>query len=168
MVTMLPPSPPEPVSETPPAPDELHTLQRRANFNQLSVEDMGRILEWADQDIPQTEIAQRLGKNQSSISRCLRKLGRSSVPIAKRIAEARAYRSVTRLTRIAEKSPNEDVAVKAGKAVLEVAGLTGQGLTGVSVGVQVIIGAPGQAAVDAQTITVTSVDRVSSNGGESR
>ena len=101
---------------------QLHTESATRGYQQLTISEIGLILEWHDKGVPQVEIAQRLGKNQSSISRLIAKLGTDSSPIAKRHFQTRAYRSAIRMTRIAEKGKDDD-AIKAARVVLAAAGV---------------------------------------------
>jgi hypothetical protein len=120
---------------------EMHSgmdLRRRASFSQLTISDIGQILEWHDKGVSQVEMAQRLGKNQSSISRIISKLGADSSLVAKRHFATRAYRSAVRMTHIAEKGKPDD-AIKAAKLVLSASGVTKED-SGTTINAVVVVG----------------------------
>ena len=136
------------------AHDTAQVLGTGPLYSRLTVDDVSLILRYHGDGLSQTEIAQRLGKHQTSIGRVIRKLGSDSSDIAKALFRARAYRSAVRVTRIAEKGRPED-ALKAAKVVLAASGVI-EGVSAINLGVQVIIGTPQQAALDASSITVMS------------
>jgi predicted transcriptional regulator len=140
---------PLPVDTLPAPPEALaqdalaHTVGQGPEYRRLSISDIGLILALHDEGKTQVEIAQRLGKHQSAISRCLKKLTGDSASVAQALLKARAYRSAVRVARIAEKSQDEGEALKAAKFVLQANGIGVDRASQVSVGVQVVLGYEG-------------------------
>jgi predicted DNA-binding protein (UPF0251 family) len=130
-----------PDASTPPT--EVHSLITGRTYEQLDVEDHLLILRLADKDLPQTEIAKRLGCSQATVSRSLKKHRLDTSQLAIGRAKASVLNAVDRAIDIAEKGANDDTALKAVKLVAGIAGIvhTGQQVT---VNNAVIIGQPGK------------------------
>ena len=118
--------------------------KREGKFTQA---ELGLILHLSSEGKTQVEIAQRLACSQAAISKALKRLGVDTTTLAEHHFKSRSYFVARRLTRIAEKSEDEDAAIKAGGKALEAAGLTGQRVSGSgAVQIQVNVGMPGQPA----------------------
>jgi hypothetical protein len=100
-----------------------HIVGQGPNYTRLSVTDIGLILQLHQEGKTQEQIAQRLGKHQTSVGRVIRKLAHDSSQVATALLKTRAYRSAIRVARIAEKSRDESEALKAAKVVLAGAGV---------------------------------------------
>lgn len=128
---------------TPEQNEPTHIVGQGPQYSRLSVADIGVILALHQEGKTQEQIAQRLDKSQSSISRVLKRLAGDSAPVATALFKARAYRSAVRVAHIAEKSKDEAEALKASKIVLAGAGVieTGQQVT---VNTAVVVAQPGR------------------------
>jgi hypothetical protein len=142
-------------SETQELDAAAYTIGQGPTYKRLTIEDIGLILKWTDEGKTQVEIAQRLGKSQAAISLVLKKIGNDSSQVAKRLLNARSYKSAIRVAHIAEKSRDEDAALKAAKLVLSAAGVTAdaKGDSGNQVYIQI-----GVAQIPQRTATGAKVD----------
>ena len=124
-------------------------------YKRLSVTEIGLILRLHDEGLTQVQIAQRLDKDQTAISQILSRLAGDSTAIALRLMKARSYQSAQRVTALAEKG-KADVALKAARTVLEASGVLSTS-SSITLGMQVVLGTPEQAAVDMRHVIVTVV-----------
>jgi hypothetical protein len=139
---------------TPPAaPLAYRDSREKGKF--LSQTALGLILKLHAEGKPQTVIASLVGVNQATVSKALKRLGSDSADLARHHLKARAYQTSRRLTAIAEKGKDGD-AVKAGKVVLEAAGVISGANSQIQLGVSVVIGGAQQPAFDSSSITVES------------
>jgi hypothetical protein len=128
--------------------------KRPAGYQHITQPQLGVILRLTAEGRPQTVIAAALGISQAGVSKALKRLGSDSTDLARHHLKARSYTTARRLTKVAEKGKDGD-AVKAAKLVLAASGVI-EGVTGVTVGVQVVIGGAQQPAFDSSSITVES------------
>jgi hypothetical protein len=135
----------------PPLPDG--SRQR----NHIPQNLLGAILRLHAEGKPQTAIAQFLGVSQPAISKALSRLGADTTDLARHHFKSRAYKTSRRLTAIAEKGKDGD-AVKAGKVVLEAAGVISSMNSSIQLGIQVIIGGESQPAIGAGSVQVEALD----------
>lgn len=89
----------------------------------LTHAELGLMLALRAEGKTQAQIAQRLDKDQTAISKALRRLGTDSTQLATHHLKAKSYAVARRLTSIAEKTSNEREAIAASKAVLTGAGV---------------------------------------------
>lgn len=139
---------PESLSETPPAHSE------DVAYKRLTHDQIAKILRLHDENLSQPQIAAIIGVNHTTIGRCLAKFADTS-DLALRSLKAKAQKAASRVIDIAENG-KPDVSLKAAKVVLAASGVT-ERVSGINVGVQVIIGTPGSPALNANTITVQAV-----------
>ena len=129
----------------------VHTSHAPPRYDRLTYEQLGTVLRLHADGKPQTFIAEAVNCTQSAISHALKRLGSDTAELAKHHLKSRSYRAARRVTTLVEKG-KDDVALKAAKTVLAASGVI-EGLTGVSVGVQVNIGSPGAPACDVHAVT---------------
>jgi transcriptional regulator with XRE-family HTH domain len=122
---------------------EVHSLVPAKSYEQLDVEDHLLILHLKEKGLPQTTIAQRLGCDQSTVSRSLQKHSVNSVSLTKALAESTAYEMLGGAIDIAKKGKDDETKLKAIKHVHAVAGL-GQSNQGFSGTLNVLIAQPGK------------------------
>lgn len=125
-------------------------------YERLDTEKLALLLRWSSDGLTQVEIAQRLGCSQPAVSQALKRIGPDATELASAYFRGRAYKVARRMSRIAEKGKDGD-AVKAGKVVLAASGVLKED-TAINVGVQVVLGMPGQSIgppldVRVQTLT---------------
>ena len=156
-----------PVSELQPveSPTPVHTAAVPPRYDRLSYEQLDLVLRLRAEGKSQAFIAEAVGCTQSNISIVLKRLGSDSSELAKHHLRARSYRAARRVTAIVENGKDAD-ALKAAKTVLAASGVI-EGVSAINLGVQVIIGTPQQAALDASSITVMSGQSMTSASGGS-
>jgi predicted transcriptional regulator len=128
--------------ETPSSAPPTHTGSDEPGYKRLTLEQLGKVARLTAEGLPQTVIAEQLGVTQSAISRAIHKLGTDTTELATLHFRSRSYRTARRLTDIVEKG-SDDNAIKASKVVLAASGVLKED-SGTTVGVQVVIGMPGQ------------------------
>lgn len=142
------------------APAEGYSDPPDRKWDKFTQAELGLILALRSEGKTQPEIAQRLGRSQAAISKALKRLGADSTGLAMHHAKAKSYAVARRLARIAEKSDDEDAAIKAGKTLWQAAGVI-QSNQQVTVNNAVLIAQPDkpetwgpgpQFAVDAQVV----------------
>jgi hypothetical protein len=139
-------------AETQPATYTQQPSYSRLNFNQLGI-----VLRLHAEGATQTTIAKAIGCSQASVSFALTRLGTDTADLAKHHFKSRAYKASRRLTAIAEKGKDGD-AVKAGKVVLEAAGVISSMNSSIQLGIQVIIGGESQPAIGAGSVQVEALE----------
>ncbi len=122
-------------------------------YRRLTYGDLGLMLQLTAEGKTQTDIAQRFGCDQTTISQALRRLGVDSTALAKHVLRSKSYLAARRATRLVT-SRKEDVALKASRLVLEGAGVIETAQSSFVSQVQVTIGTAQTPAWDASTITV--------------
>jgi len=125
----------------------------------LTQDQIAKILRLSDEGLTQVQIADAIGVDNSTICRTLANF-QDTTDLASRRFKASAIQTAERLIAIAEKSADEDAVIKAAKVGLEVAGLTGQRVTGAGpIAIQVNVGMPGQpAGPDPLMVNISSKD----------
>jgi transcription initiation factor TFIIIB Brf1 subunit/transcription initiation factor TFIIB len=138
----------------PPAPKQAD----EPKYRRLTLDQIKAIRDLRKLDKTQTEIAQVLGVDQKTVSRHLQALIDDSTSLATDAAKASAYRRVRRLDSWTRK--RDKVGLEAARELNRIAGLTDKAGIQANVGVQVLIGMPGQPAgsdplqvVEAQVVT---------------
>jgi DNA-binding CsgD family transcriptional regulator len=109
----------------------------------LTQAELGLLLALRAEGKTQVEIAQRLDCDQTAVSKALKRLGQDTTQLASHHLKSRSYSIARRLTSIAEKSENDDHAIKAAKTVLAGAGVIQSGQQ-VTVNAAVMIAQPGK------------------------
>jgi hypothetical protein len=129
---------PETAASVPPA----HTGSDEPAYRRLTDDQRRKILVLHDEGLTQVAIAEQLGIHQGTVSRIVRVFAGDNTDLARRYAKATALNTVRRVVDIARKG-KDDQAIKAAKVHMEIAEVIGAA-QGLNVGVQVVIGMPGQ------------------------
>ena len=140
------------LTETTESGSPTHPETHLRKYRRLSIAQLKYALELSREGKDQYQIAEVLGVNQSTICRALAHLADDSSSLAIDYAKSSAF---TVMRRIVKHSLTKDDAIgmKAAQVVLAASGVT-ERVSGVTVGVQVIIGQPGAPASEPTNIVV--------------
>jgi ParB-like chromosome segregation protein Spo0J len=113
--------------QTPPETALIPTETAERKRYRLTHAELGLMLALRAEGKTQAQIAQRLDKDQTAISKALRRLGTDTTPLAQHHLKAKSYTAARRLTSLAENTENPREAIAAIKTVLAGAGVIQSG-----------------------------------------